>query len=535
MYNTSFFKKMLVAASLIFLYSCDKEYNAIGDELIGDNHFDLLQYSSDVVAYNQKVGAIQSNNLPLNALGIYNDGAFGKTTANFATQIVLATPNPTIGEEAVIDSVYLTVPYFSTLKTTNADGSHEYELDSIYGADKAKIKLSVYESGYFMRDLDPIAELQENQKYFTDQNADFDNLKQTLLNDNADTSQNTQFFFDSEEIVETTKDADNKVTTTRSVPAMRLKLNAAFFANKIINAPTGKLATNDVFKDYFKGLYFKVEDAGSAGSMAMLNFKLGKITIKYKAKTAITTDAETVKEEQSIVLNLTGNTVSLLQQSNANTDYTTAVTNPDTSLGDERLYVKGGEGSMSIIDLFSTPGQLETIRQNNWLINEANLVFHIDTDKMATGYEPNRIYLYDLNNNRPLVDYYNDATTSSDTKKAKYVFDGIINKEVKTDGTGRGLTYKIRITNQIRNLIKNADSTNVKLGLVVTEDISTTNTTVSQIWETPINVTSVIPSFYIQTPRSAVMNPLGTVLYGSNPSVPADKRLKLEIYYTKPN
>ena len=131
MYNTSFFKKMLVAASLVFLYSCDKEYNAIGDELIGDNHFDLLQYSSDVVAYNQKVGPIQSNNLPLNALGIYNDGAFGKTTANFATQIVLATPNPTIGEEAVIDSVYLTVPYFSTLKTTNTDGSHEYELDSI--------------------------------------------------------------------------------------------------------------------------------------------------------------------------------------------------------------------------------------------------------------------------------------------------------------------------------------------------------------------------------------------------------------------
>ena len=148
--------------------------------------FDLLQYSSDVVAYNQKVGPIQSNNLPLNALGIYNDGAFGKTTANFATQIVLATPNPTIGEEAVIDSVYLTVPYFSTLKTTNADGSHEYELDSIYGADKAKIKLSVYESGYYIRDLDPIVGLQETQKYFTDDFTLIDNAKLGLpLNESA--------------------------------------------------------------------------------------------------------------------------------------------------------------------------------------------------------------------------------------------------------------------------------------------------------------------------------------------------------------
>jgi hypothetical protein len=33
----------------------------------------------------------------------------------------------------------------------------------------------------------------------------------------------------------------------------------------------------------------------------------------------------------------------------------------------------------------------------------------------------------------------------------------------------------------------------------------------------------------------SVMSPLGTILYGSSPSVPDDKRLKLEIYYTKPN
>jgi hypothetical protein len=31
------------------------------------------------------------------------------------------------------------------------------------------------------------------------------------------------------------------------------------------------------------------------------------------------------------------------------------------------------------------------------------------------------------------------------------------------------------------------------------------------------------------------MSPLGTILYGSATAVPEDKRLKLEIYYTKPN
>ncbi len=538
MYNSSLFKKMLLVAGVLFLYSCDKEYNAIGDNLIGDNHFDLMEYTSNVIAYNQKIGPIQSNNLPVNALGIYDNPAFGKTTASFATQLILANPNQEIGEEAVIDSVYLTVPYFSK-KTTNSDGTYTYALDSIYGANKAKIKLSIYESGIFMRDLDPIGGFKETQKYFTDQNTDFDTAKiGSRLNDFESTNkeQNDGFFFDPKEIIETSKDANDKVTTTKSVPAMRLKLSAEFFKDKIINAPAGKLATNDVFRDYFRGLYFKIEDAdGSAGSMAMLNFKAGKITVSYKAKTSITTDAETVKDKRTIVLNLSGNSVSLLNQSGTNTEYANA-TNPaniNTTEGDEKLYLKGGEGAMSIIELFNTPGELETLRANKWLINEANLVFHIDADKMNSSYEPNRIYLYDLNNKRPISDYYNDATTSSNTKKSKFIFDGLIKKEAVTGG--RGLTYKIRITNQIRNLLKNADSTNVKLGLVVTEDISVVNTGVSYKWKNPIQVTSVLPNFYIQTPKAAVMNPLGTVVYGGKSTVADEKRLKLEIFYTKPN
>jgi len=31
------------------------------------------------------------------------------------------------------------------------------------------------------------------------------------------------------------------------------------------------------------------------------------------------------------------------------------------------------------------------------------------------------------------------------------------------------------------------------------------------------------------------MSPLGTILFGTNPNVPEEKRLKFEIYYTKPN
>ena len=522
MHTTSFFKRILFVVSVLFLYSCDKEYNAIGADLLGENHFDFLQYTSDVVAHNQKIGPVDATNLSINALGIYNDPAFGKTTAHFATQLNLAALAPTIGANAVVDSVYLSVPYFSTLKTTNTDGSHVYELDSIYGG-QAPIKLSVFESNYFMRDLDPASNFTETQSFYTDQTAIFENAKLgSRLNNASSPSQNDAFFFDSKEIVQKVTAADGKVSLARSVPAMRLKLDNSYFATKILNAPASKLATNDVFKDYFRGLYFKIETvSGSAGSMAMMNFKSGKITISYTED--LVTNGVTTRVPKTLDINLNGNSVNLLDQTNVNASYTNAVNNPNTSLGDTNLYVKGGEGAMTVIDLFKTPGELDLIRSKGWLINEANLVFHIDAAKMATSNEPNRVYLYDLTNNRPVVDYFLDATNATDPKKSKYVFSGIINKEAVTNG--RGQTYKIRITNQIRNLVKYADSTNVKLGLVVTENIGESN--FSKL-KTPNSFTSKMP-------KASVMNPLGTVLYGSHPSVPADKRVKLQIYYTKPN
>jgi hypothetical protein len=522
MHTTSFFKRILFLVSVLFLYSCDKEYNAIGADLLGENHFDFLQYTSDVVAHNQKIGPVDATNLPINALGIYNDPAFGKTTAHFATQLNLAALAPTIGANAVVDSVYLSVPYFSTLKTTNTDGSHVYELDSIYGG-QAPIKLSVYESNYFMRDLDPASNFTETQSFYSDQTSIFENAKLgSRLNNSSSSAQNDAFFFDSKEIVQKVTAADGKVSLARSVPAMRLKLDNSYFATKILKAPASKLATNDVFKDYFRGLYFKIETvSGSAGSMAMMNFKSGKITISYTED--LVTNGVTTRVPKTLDINLNGNSVNLLDQTNVNSVYANAVNNPNTSLGDANLYVKGGEGAMTVIDLFKTPGELDLIRNKGWLINEANLVFHIDAAKMATSNEPNRVYLYDLTNNRPVVDYFLDATNATDAKKSKYVFSGILNKEAVTNG--RGQTYKIRITNQIRNLVKHADSTNVKLGLVVTENIGESN----------FSKLKTANSFTSKLPKAAVMNPLGTVLFGSHPSVPADKRVKLQIYYTKPN
>ena len=538
---TKFFKTILLVATGLFLNSCDKDYNSIGGDLIGGNNFDLSKYTSQVVAYNQKIGPIESSNLTVNALGVYSNGPFGTTAANFATQLTLETVKPTIGINPVIESVILTIPYYSTLKSTDAtSGDNTYTLDSIYGG--GKIKLSVFESGYAMQALDPSNSFQA-QKYYTNQNADFDSNKRGVrLNDDMDPTQNEAFFFSPAEYKET-KIVDTKETVTRTAPGMRLKLNTTFFKTKIIDAASsGNLATNDVFRNYFRGLYFKAEKiSGVESQMAMLNFAAGKITINYKENTS---DTDNTRVDKAIVINLSGTTVSLLNDTDS-AAYTNAFSSSSTTTGDAKLFLKGGEGSLAVIELFSktdvrgydangnptnvpngVSDELDDLRYpadgKKLLINEANLVFHIDAAAMVGAKEPNRIYLYDLTHSQSILDYKVDGTSGTKAQNGKFIYSGIIKKEAVTDG--RGQTYKVRLTNQIRNLIKNADSTNVKLGLVVTGDINNS---------TSASLKTAKPLFS-KAPRAAVTTPLGTILYGNKEADEA-KKLKLEIYYTKSN
>lgn len=540
MHNNSFSKIILTAITAVFFTSCDKDFNSIGGDLIGDEHFGLERKSYDVLAYNQKIGPIQSNNLPVNALGVYEDGVFGTTEASFATQVVLASVNPTIGANPEIENVILSIPYFSSVTDTNIEnGNRTYKLESIYGPDSGKIKLSVYENGYFMRDLDPLTGFLERQSFYTNQASDFEGLKKpVLLNDAVDPAQNSAFFFDAKELRDSV--LVGGVNTLRPAPEMRLFLNKAYFKTAIIDAvASGKLVSNDVFKNYFKGLYFKVEKSGTApGRLAMLDFSKGTISINYKEDSS--TDPA-VKIRKSLVLNLTGNTVNLLSNQN-NTGYANA-TNPDNInkvSGDEKLYLKGGEGAMAILDLFdktdvkgydangnlvvgpnNIPDQLDDLRnpadKKRVLINEANLVFHVDGAAMGTNELPGRMYLYDLTNHRPILDYVADAATDLP------VYGGILNPTKIDDKT-----YKFRITNHVRSLINNKDSTNVKLGVVISGDIR--NSTMNKL-RLPLQQGTTLT----KAPQASLLSPWGVVIHGGKTSVPDDKRLKLEIYYTKPN
>ena len=92
------------------------------------------------------------------------------------------------------------------------------------------------------------------------------------------------------------------------------------------------------------------------------------------------------------------------------------------------------------------------------------------------------------------------------------------------DEDKKGLKYKIRISEHIKNIVRN-DSTSTKLGLAVTSSIANS-------LNTDVKVTDQIKFI----PVSTAINPLGTVIYGPNPEPQNfDKRLRLELYYTKIN
>ena len=600
-------KKHITVLFLVFamvFISCDQDFNTIGSDLVGDEHFDFSSHEAQLKAYSVKTNEVQTNNLPINPLGIYSNPYFGVTKANFVTQVSLVTEQPKFGTSVQVENVTLYVPYFSNVESTNADGSKVYSLQSIYGTNKeSKMKFSVYENGYYLNSFNPLDNSQTAQRYFSDGSANgtvinFENLKRgndgsgnsvqngTRLNDSPNTAENDQFFFNKAEIVvyktkfNTTtgvleyvdandvvlanqNDASLRVVKERLAPGIYLTLNKGFFKKRILEAGSANLVNNNEFKQYFKGLYFKMEQLpGEEGAMAMFNFSNAKVNVNYSSidEGAVVGSVPTSK---SLALNLGAgsgsNSVSLQDYSYSgayNSGLNASATNPSFG-SDSKLYLKGGKGSVVYMDVFGSADvlkplnghlvsgsngisdELDQLRLNGWLINEAYLEFYIDKTAMAGSnqLEAERLYLFDATNQKPLIDYTFDATTNSNTKYNKLIFGGIIERDDTTDK--KGIKYKIRITEHIDNLINSTDanlSKNVRLGLTVTENINYSN---SYYFKSPfdVNNTPTVSTDDIEYfPVASIMEQQGVVLHGTNPSTAeASKKLKLVIHYTKPN
>ena len=591
---------LFLVFSMVFI-SCDQDFNTIGADLVGDEHFDFDKFEASLKAYSVKTEEVQTNNLPINPLGFYDNPYFGETKANFVTQIALNSPQPDFGTAVQVDDVTLYVPYFSTVESTNDDGSKVYSLDSIYGATpESKMKLSVFENGYYLSSFEG-SNQDVSAKYYSDIDNAIDSQKRgadasgnsvsngTRLNNSSNVAENDEFFFNKSEIIvyktklNTTTGVLEYVDATGAVlldqtdvtlrdkdrlaPGIYLHLNKDFFKKKIIEATSDNLFNNNNFRQYFKGLYFKMEKiTGEKGAMAMLNFNNAKLNIDYHSIDTGATVSTTKTFEMSLGTNSSGNTVSLQDFSYAGSYNTGLLASNKVTGQDANLYLKGGKGSVVYMDVFGdtdvlgkdglpytnpitglpgndVPDELDLLRLKGWLINDAYLEFYVDKSKMIGNskyQEAERLYLFDATNQKALIDYSYDTSTGSDSKKNKLLFGGMIERDSDplSSTYEKGVKYKIRITQHINNLINSTNlstNKNVKLGLCVTESILYTS---NYYYKSPVSFPTGPNIEYF--PVASIMAQQGTVLYGTNPVglSPEDTekyRLKLTIHYTKPN
>ena len=80
---------------------------------------------------------------------------------------------------------------------------------------------------------------------------------------------------------------------------------------------------------------------------------------------------------------------------------------------------------MAEIELFKDDNGddvLEEIKSKPWLLNEANLSLYIDKEMLSANggiIEPSRLYLYDIKNKAPVIDYFVDNSQVQTNFKTK--------------------------------------------------------------------------------------------------------------------
>ena len=530
---------------VLLIYSCEKDLISFESGVI--NSENAINFSTNQLEFSLKnnsenLNPVQSNGLPSYLLGSYNHPQFGAINSSVVGQLVPADYNHNFGENAVIDSVIMRIPLYSRGVDTSEDGDITYEIDSVYG--EAPIKISVFRNNFFLRTFDPYSEFGISQKYFTDgslSSSEFLNpsqLEGDLL------FEINEFVPSAEQINLTEIDTSNAepYVSQKLSPSIRFKLNNPgdnfWETNFIANEENQVLSSENKFKDFFRGIYIKAEQNSSDGSMMLLNLASSnsRITIYYSSDNSVIVDdnVDLIETNQhEYVLNFSGNLVNIIEN-----EQLFNFSENDEELGNENIYLSGGQGIISKLDLFSGVMEDENgeevnefeyfkdffvdgeTNQPKRIINEAFIEFFVNPG-FSNDDEPDRIYIYNYENNTPLIDYYLDQSISSTTINAK------INhlEPLKRDSTsnGEGISYKIRITEHLNNIILR-DSSNAKLGLAVISDIAAIQNQLIQNESGPTK--SIV--------TGSLLSPKGTILHG-NLSNSVDKRPKIKIYYTEPD
>ena len=404
-------------------------------------------------------------------------------------------------------------------------GDNFYEIDSIFGNRASSFNLKVTELTYYFSTLDPNNNFETPTGYFSGRDFYEEGFTGRSLYDGPFQLDFEEVTFNYTEDDPDTPDIDETtLVETRLSPRLRIPLDTSYFQEKILDAEgSDALANDNNFKNHIKGINIRMENPAEDLYM-LLNLSGATIRLNYEYDVNQDQDTEDTSDD---VIEVTSQTYFIspsgIQINHLENEQLALNINPQ-----ERLMLNGGLGNIAHVKLFDqddTTTNLADFRSSNILINEANLVFYVDpilTENWSEGdLIADRLYLYRLEDNFPLPDYYSDPTSGANNLLNKTVHSGILEYQ-----DGIPYRYKFRITEHVSNLIRSEDedlAENVDLGLVVTANINAVLVKNAKLAEEQ-------DVFY---PLAALQNPLGTFLVGPNPPQELqDKQLKLEVVYT---
>lgn len=232
------------------LVSCKKKETMVGKDafdangLLNSNAVDTFKLKTYTIEEDSVVTKNQLHAL----LGAYNDPKFGTVDASFYTQISLDNPGSTsFGVNPTVDSIVLSLQYTGYYGENKAQTFEVFEL-----ADDLSTSADTVYYSFSTKNIKP-----------------------------------TNLVFPGKETITPAPSVKSVVGTDTLAAQLRIPLKNSLATYLMDGVALGKYASQDLFHDYFKGIYVKVSDPNPpSGQGAVYYFSLSainsKLTIYYK-------------------------------------------------------------------------------------------------------------------------------------------------------------------------------------------------------------------------------------------------------------
>ncbi len=450
-YTRTFVYIGLFTFFLSAVISCEKDFTDISTTIISNTDFSTNDTILEIEVTGKDIEKVQADGLGLGGaldqylLGVYNNSNYEKIEASIISQLSIPTDLSQVDLEygadttvvTTIDTVLLRIPYQATLLGNDASGPN-YQLDSIIGNQTTPFTLNVLRLSSFLNTLDPNDPARANS-FFSNDNYDVFSEKLNSVEDIqfVPNSRDTSQFVLRKLSTGALYDRDT-IRYLNSNPYISIGLKKNRIRELLFDQyESADFASQDAFNDYFRGI--KIQAEGNDGSLMSLN--LSSVTIQPVIDIYYTNTV--FKDGGTTVIDTIKKTDSFLLSGVRNSSYKMT---PGLTPAPNKVAVQGTAGTMAQVKILGDdldnnglPDQLESLRTQNWLINDATLTFYVDQatvgfDTLAT---PFRLFLFKDGmtaggevNQSQILDLFTEGTLElggnleldSDSKPDVYVF-----------------------------------------------------------------------------------------------------------------